>query len=192
MYIFDNMVKKLESMNKFLMYPRVGKGFSGRETPLFLTMIVRAQEDIGEAKEISSLKRRIKRLEKKKRSGTHGLKRLYMVGLSTRVESSDEESLGEEDASKQGRNIADIDADKEITLVDETTEDRGRFDDQDMFDTEVLDDEEVVVKKAITLEEVNATSIITFKKSQVSLDEELAFKLQAEEDEQKRIVREKA
>nr|GEU85457.1 ribonuclease H-like domain, reverse transcriptase, RNA-dependent DNA polymerase [Tanacetum cinerariifolium] len=68
----------------------------------------------------------VKRLEKKRRSRTNGLKRLYKVGLSARVESSTEEqSLGEEDASKQGRNIADIDADAEITLVDETAEDQG-------------------------------------------------------------------
>nr|GEY28658.1 hypothetical protein [Tanacetum cinerariifolium] len=38
---------------------------------------------------------------------------------------------------------ADIDADAEITLVDETTEDQGRFDDQEMFDTHVLNDEEI-------------------------------------------------
>nr|GFC79480.1 hypothetical protein [Tanacetum cinerariifolium] len=78
-----------------------------------------------QAKEISSLKRRVKRLEKKKRSGTHGLKRLYKVGLSAKVESSaKEQSLGEKDASKQGRNIADIVADAKITLVDETVEDQ--------------------------------------------------------------------
>ncbi|GKD21852.1 hypothetical protein Tco_1223555, partial [Tanacetum coccineum] len=52
--------------------------------------------------EIDSLKRRVKRLEKNKRSRTHRLKRLYKVGLSARVESSrDEEYLGD-DASKQG------------------------------------------------------------------------------------------
>nr|GFB90251.1 hypothetical protein [Tanacetum cinerariifolium] len=96
-----------------------------------------------QAKEISSWKRRVKILKKKKRSRTHRLKRLYKVGLSARVESSaEEQSLGEEDASKQGRNIADIDADVEITLVNETAEDQGRFDDQEMFDTSVLDDEE--------------------------------------------------
>nr|GEZ62743.1 hypothetical protein [Tanacetum cinerariifolium] len=95
------------------------------------------------------------------------MKRLYKVGLSTRVESSDEESLGEEDASKHGRNIADIDVDKEITLVDETAEDQKRFDDQEMFDTWVLDNEKVVVKKAVAdkevsaVEEVNADSITT-------------------------------
>nr|GEU54893.1 hypothetical protein [Tanacetum cinerariifolium] len=45
--------------------------------------------------------------------------------------------LVEEDASKQGRNIADIDADAEITLVDKTTKDQGRYDDQEMFDTNI-------------------------------------------------------
>ncbi|GJX42405.1 hypothetical protein Tco_0257395 [Tanacetum coccineum] len=66
--------------------------------------------------EIASLKRRVKKLERKNRSRTHRLKRLYKVGLTARVESSgDEESLGE-DASKQGR-IDAIDADEEITLV---------------------------------------------------------------------------
>nr|GEV73498.1 hypothetical protein [Tanacetum cinerariifolium] len=56
-----------------------------------------------------------------------------------------------------GRNIADVDADAEITLVDETTKDQGRFDDQDMFDTGILDDEEVVVEKAVAVKEVDAT-----------------------------------
>ncbi|GKD45934.1 hypothetical protein Tco_1270579, partial [Tanacetum coccineum] len=65
--------------------------------------------------EIASLKRRVKKLEKKNRSTTHRLKRLYKAGLTARVESSNnEESLGE-DASKHGR-IDVIDADEEITL----------------------------------------------------------------------------
>ncbi|GJU94521.1 hypothetical protein Tco_1319277 [Tanacetum coccineum] len=72
--------------------------------------------------EIASLKRRVKKLEKKNRSRTHKLKRLYKFDLTARVESSDnEESLGE-DASKQGR-IDAIDADKEITLVISTAGD---------------------------------------------------------------------
>ncbi|GJS60332.1 uncharacterized mitochondrial protein-like protein [Tanacetum coccineum] len=66
--------------------------------------------------EIASLKMRVKKLEKKDRSITHRLKRLFKVSLTARVESSDnEESLGE-DVSKQGR-IDAIDADEEITLV---------------------------------------------------------------------------
>nr|GEU61173.1 hypothetical protein [Tanacetum cinerariifolium] len=112
-----------------------------------------------QAKEISSLKRRVKRLKKKKKSRTHGLKRLYKIGLSARVESSaEEQSLDEEDASKQGRNIADIDTDAKTILVDETVEDQERYDDQEMFDTDVLNDEEVVVED-ITVATTTAVSI---------------------------------
>ncbi|GJR21904.1 hypothetical protein Tco_0970431 [Tanacetum coccineum] len=74
-----------------------------------------------QAWEITSLKLRVKKLEKKGGSRTYKLKRLYKVGRSARVVSSDEASLGDqEDASKQGRKIDDIDKDAEITLVDET------------------------------------------------------------------------
>nr|GEU82554.1 hypothetical protein [Tanacetum cinerariifolium] len=101
-----------------------------------------------QAKEILCLKRRVKRLEKKNKSRTHRLKRLYNIGLFARVELyAKEQSLDEEDASKQGRNIVDIDADVESTLVNETAEDQRRYDDQEMFDTCVLDDEEEVLLK---------------------------------------------
>nr|GEZ27385.1 hypothetical protein [Tanacetum cinerariifolium] len=87
--------------------------------------------------EIASLKRRVKKLEKKNRSRTHKLKRLYKVGLIARVESlDDEESLGE-DASKHGR-IESIDAYEDITLVNDQDDD-----DKDMFDVNVLGGEEV-------------------------------------------------
>nr|GEV63467.1 hypothetical protein [Tanacetum cinerariifolium] len=67
-------------------------------------------------------------IREEKRSRNHGLKRLYKIGLSARVESSvEEQSMSEEDASKQGRNIADIDADAKITLVNETAKDKGRI-----------------------------------------------------------------
>ncbi|GKA14039.1 hypothetical protein Tco_0693685 [Tanacetum coccineum] len=67
----------------------------------------------------------------------------FCTKLFARVISSDEASLGDqEDASKQGRKIHDIDKDAEITLVDET---QGRYGDDLMFDTGVLDDEEVFV-----------------------------------------------
>nr|GEY49656.1 hypothetical protein [Tanacetum cinerariifolium] len=71
------------------------------------------------------------------------LSRVNTLGKS----SAKEQSLDKEDASKQGRNIADIDVDAEITLVDETIEDQGRYDDQEMFDTSVLDDEEEILLK---------------------------------------------
>ncbi|GJY71751.1 hypothetical protein Tco_0475454 [Tanacetum coccineum] len=75
-----------------------------------------------QALEIDSLKRRVKKLKKKQRSRTHGLRRLYKAGLSARVISSKDEGLGEEDAPKQGRKIHDIDADEDITLENDMTE----------------------------------------------------------------------
>ncbi|GJT68641.1 retrotransposon protein, putative, ty1-copia subclass [Tanacetum coccineum] len=101
-----------------------------------------ADEAINEenALEIDSLKRRVKKLKKKQMSRTHGLRRLYKAGLSARVISSEDEGLGEEDASKQGRKIHDIDADKDITL------DSTHFDtDPDMFGVHDLDGDEVFV-----------------------------------------------
>nr|GEW63046.1 hypothetical protein [Tanacetum cinerariifolium] len=204
-YIFESMVKNLDNMNIFLMYPRVGKDFLGRVTPLFPTMMVQAQEEMGEgsglscqetirdvvaqtrfervskisndpllvrintpqsgedslkfnelmelctnlqnrvldlettktaqAMEIECLKWRVKKLKKRKRLRTHKLKRPYKVRLSARVESSTDEGLVIEDASKH-RRISYIDADDDITLV--STHDEQMFDaDQDLDGKEV-------------------------------------------------------
>ncbi|GKD01154.1 hypothetical protein Tco_1171428 [Tanacetum coccineum] len=75
-----------------------------------------------QAKEIADLKKRVQRLERKKKSRTIGLKRLKKVGMSRRVESSeDQESLGDhEDASKHRRSLEDIDKDADVSLVDDT------------------------------------------------------------------------
>ncbi|GKD24484.1 hypothetical protein Tco_1230698 [Tanacetum coccineum] len=342
-YIFESMVKNVDSSVKFLMYPRfvqvfldkqvgdmsthdeifvtpshtkkvfsnmkrVGKGFSGAVTPLFPTMMVQAQQEQGEdeavneenvskhsndpllsgedrlklqelmtlctnlqnrvldlehtkttqALKIDNLKRRVKKLEKKQRSRTHGLRRLYKVGLSARVVSSEDEGLGEDDASKQGRKIHDIDADEDITLEN--------VHDEDMFGVNDLEGDVIVVESEVADNDVNlsvdevtlaqalaalksvstvirtttATIITTVsprprekwivfheqeqaptlivssqqptqvkdkgkgkmveeelvkkmsKKELLKLDEELALKLQAEEDEEERLAREKA
>ncbi|GJX52409.1 hypothetical protein Tco_0280778 [Tanacetum coccineum] len=76
-----------------------------------------------QANEIAALKKRIQKLEKKKMSRPTGLKRL-----------------------KKGRSIADIDADVEVTLVDETQE---RQDDELIFDTGVLDTDEIPVEAKV-------------------------------------------
>ncbi|GJX93445.1 hypothetical protein Tco_0348031 [Tanacetum coccineum] len=47
-FIFVSMVKNLDNVGKFLMYLRIGKGFSGREIPIFPTMVVHNQEEMGE------------------------------------------------------------------------------------------------------------------------------------------------
>ncbi|GJS58517.1 hypothetical protein Tco_0653301 [Tanacetum coccineum] len=187
-YVTPSHTKKI-----FANMKREGKGFSGRITPLFQTMMVQAPEEVepitdeatneehvstpsydpsqsgedrmqlnelmdlcaklsdrvlalentntSQAAEIATLKERVKKLEKKRRSRTYKPRRLYKVGLSRRIESSDDASLGaQEDASKQGRKIADLDADTEVTLIDET---QGRNDEDLMFDTGVLNGDEV-------------------------------------------------
>ncbi|GKD03364.1 hypothetical protein Tco_1178338 [Tanacetum coccineum] len=102
-----------------------------------------------QAEEIVSLKRKVKKLEQKKRSRTHVLKRLYKVGLTTKVKSSrDEESLGE-DVSKQGR-INAIDANEDITLVNDQ-------DYADMFDVNTLTGDEVLAEQEVTTKDVNLT-----------------------------------
>ncbi|GKB72223.1 hypothetical protein Tco_0933635 [Tanacetum coccineum] len=76
-----------------------------------------------QAQEITNLKLRVKKLEKKIGLRTHKFKRLY-----------------KEDAFNQGRSIKDIEKDVEVSLVDET---QGRSDDAKMFDTYALIGNEV-------------------------------------------------
>ncbi|GKE66352.1 hypothetical protein Tco_1520513, partial [Tanacetum coccineum] len=58
--------------------------------------------------------------------------------------------MTEEDASKQGVSIEDIDKDAEVSLVDET---QGRSDDTGMFDTDALIGDEVFAKNDMTEKE---------------------------------------
>ncbi|GJW56685.1 hypothetical protein Tco_0103416 [Tanacetum coccineum] len=189
-YIFDNMVKNLEGGVKFLMYPRQGKDFSGRDTPLFPTMIVQVQEQVGEepvtddtenvasvpthsndpllsgedrfklnelmelctslsqrvldlenkktsqATEIPELKKRVKKLEGKRKSKPPGMKRLLNISRSTQVVSSEDE---------------------EVTLVDKT---QGR-NDEEMFDTGILDGKEVFVEQDVVEKKVSTAKVAT-------------------------------
>nr|GEW75079.1 hypothetical protein [Tanacetum cinerariifolium] len=84
---------------------------------LQLLVKVTAVEQIktNQAARIKKLKQRIKKLEGKKKKRTRGLKRLYKVGLTTRVESSEEE------------------------------EDQGRMNDEDLFRVNDLDGDVVIV-----------------------------------------------
>nr|GEU32203.1 putative ribonuclease H-like domain-containing protein [Tanacetum cinerariifolium] len=163
--------------------------------------------------------RRVKKVEKRNKSRTHGLKRLYKVGLSTRVESSgDKETLGE-DASKQGRRIDAIDADEEITLVSVQDEVVSNDANKKMFDVDVLGALEALKTskpkpkvKGIVFQEPGKSTTTTVssqqsqdngkgiiieepvkpkKKDQTRLDEEAAMKLQAEFDEKERLTKEK-
>ncbi|GKB88161.1 hypothetical protein Tco_0960433 [Tanacetum coccineum] len=135
------------------------------------SVLTHSNDPLLSALEIDSLKRRVKKLEKKKGSRTHRLRRLFKVGRSAQVVSSEDEGLGaQEDASKQGRKIADLDADAEVTLVDEA---QGRNDDYLMFDTGVLDEQEVKVEKVVSTAEVTTASATTTTVDELTLAQTL-------------------
>ncbi|GKE23667.1 hypothetical protein Tco_1435179, partial [Tanacetum coccineum] len=143
--------------------PRCQDNMGGTISQTGFENVSKTSNDLLLAGEITSLKKRVKRLEKKNRSRTHQaqkirsrthkLKRLYKVGRSARVISSDEASLGDqEDVSKQGR-IADIDAHEDIYLVN-VHRDKDIFgvndqDDADMFDVNTLIGDEVIVESEV-------------------------------------------
>nr|GEU72587.1 ribonuclease H-like domain-containing protein [Tanacetum cinerariifolium] len=104
--------------------------------------------------EIDGLKMMVKKLEKRNRSRTYKLKRLYKVGLTAMVESSGDEEILVEDASKQGRRIDAIDVNEDITLVNDV--------DNEMFDVDDLGGEEVFIaghNKNVVEEVVNTAQL---------------------------------
>ncbi|GJU78633.1 hypothetical protein Tco_1275703 [Tanacetum coccineum] len=93
-----------------------------------------------QALEIKSLKRRVKSLEKRRKSRTLGFKRL-----------------------RKGRKNADLDADAEVTLVDKTQEMNN---DNLMFDTCVLEEHE----KEVAEKEVSVADPVTTAGEVVTID----------------------
>ncbi|GKE09515.1 hypothetical protein Tco_1413066 [Tanacetum coccineum] len=161
--------------------------------------------------------RRVKKLEKKNRSRTHRLKRIYKVGLTAKVESSDDEESMGEDASKQGR-IDAIDADEEITLV--SVHDEMEVDEEvveviniakliiDVAQVSAAGDKASAASVATTISAATTTTPTTVdditdkgkriwielvklmkKKDKISFDEETSLKLQAEFDKEERLAK---
>ncbi|GJZ08922.1 hypothetical protein Tco_0543205 [Tanacetum coccineum] len=137
-YIAPSHTKKI-----FANMRRSGKGFSGRETSLFPTMMVQAQAEMGEDEAVttaSGLDAEQDRGNNSKTQSKATPNEPSSLGTSSGGGPRRQET---EDASKQGRKINDIDKDAEITLVDET---QGRYGDEDMFGVNDLDGDEVVVE----------------------------------------------
>ncbi|GJY66836.1 hypothetical protein Tco_0469074 [Tanacetum coccineum] len=146
--------------------------------------------------EIVSLKRRVKKLEKKNRSRTHKLKRLYKVGLTARVESSNnEESLGE-DESKQER----IDAIDDITLAQALKEMKSTKPKKKGVIIQELGESITTISSQLSSQQSQDKGKVLLielvkpmkKKDLMRLDEETALNLQAEFDEEERLARDKA
>nr|GEU54596.1 hypothetical protein [Tanacetum cinerariifolium] len=210
-FVNPSLTKKL-----FANMKRAGTSFSRRKHKSRRKQ--RKATETNQAAEIKKLKKRVKKLEGKKKKRTHGLKRLYKVGLTARVESfEEEEGLGDQDdASKQGR-IAEIDADEDLSLINETAQDQGRMNDEDLFGVNDLDGDEVIVDVTVEPSEFRTTSpsqpsqplhakdkgkgIMVEpekplkNKDQFAFDKEVAKKLdtqmKAKIEEEERIVREK-
>ncbi|GKD81473.1 hypothetical protein Tco_1348312, partial [Tanacetum coccineum] len=202
-YIFDSMVKNVDSMvtpshtkKIFATMKREGKGFPGTITPLFPTMMVQAQEEIGEcsepiadeaaneenvpthsndpllsgedslrrsltaqAHEITSLKKRVKKLEKKGGSRTHKIIQDWIdmaknptATIITNIELTLAQTLAELKSTRPKTTIPSIDKGKGI-----------------------------MVKESLKIK----------KKDQVLIDEQEAIRLQAQFDEEERIARDK-
>ncbi|GJU37266.1 ribonuclease H-like domain-containing protein [Tanacetum coccineum] len=97
----------------------------------------------------TKLKEGVKKLERRNKSRTLGLKRLRKVGRSAQVVSSEDE---------------------EVTLVDEAQE---RNDDNLMFDTRVLDEQEVEVEKVVSTTKVTTAIATTTTVDELTLAQSL-------------------
>ncbi|GJY26448.1 putative reverse transcriptase domain-containing protein [Tanacetum coccineum] len=190
-----------------------------------------------QAAEIASLKKRVKKLERRNKSITYGLKRLYKVGSSRRVESSEDEdgdeviieSVDVVKTAEETRSVVEevtavtipISAaittttttaitNVEMTLAQALAELKSA---KPKADKVVIQEPKQGAKTPILTTTTTDATIITVvkvrdkgkgkmvepepvkkmsKKELLRLDEELAFKLQAEEKEEERLAREKA
>ncbi|GJY45528.1 hypothetical protein Tco_0434591, partial [Tanacetum coccineum] len=207
-YVTPSHTKKV-----FTNMKRSGKGFCGRVTPLFPIIMIQALEDIDSSPTelvtdeahvstpsydlpqsgedgmqlselmnlCTSLQEKVLDLEKAK---TAQAKDIASLKKRVKVESSTDVSLGaQEDASKQERKMVDLDADAEVTLVDETQE---MNEDNLMFDTGVLEEQEIefekvveepVVSVATTTKSipVSAAEVVTTASASVEIPDELTL-----------------
>ncbi|GJV40561.1 putative ribonuclease H-like domain-containing protein [Tanacetum coccineum] len=125
-----------------------------------------------QANEISTLKRRVKKLEKKDRSRTHKLKRLYKVVLLVIVSTASAATT----VSAATTTTAIIKTVDDITLAQALEE---------MKSTKPK-------KKGVVIQELEPVKPMNKKDQIIRVDEETALNLQAEFDEEERLAREKA
>ncbi|GJW22325.1 hypothetical protein Tco_0032947 [Tanacetum coccineum] len=244
-YIFESMVKNLDSGSKFLMYLRFvqvfleqqvgdmsnhkkifvtpshsknffrnmkkeGKGFSGRVTPLFPTMMVQAQEEMGEGSTAltntqhtptitppSTSQPQKLQPRRKQRKDTMVPQPTKPVADETEENvpthsndpllSDDEASLGDqEDASKQGRKIHNFDVNQDIAMEN--------VQDADMFRVQDLKGDEVIADAATTttqFEEPSESITITIPIVSSSQPSKIKVQDKAKFNKEERVAREK-
>nr|GFA35533.1 hypothetical protein [Tanacetum cinerariifolium] len=175
-YIFESLVRNVDSSSKFYMYPRrVGKGCSGVDTPLFEGMLVaREPEEQGDAEEQSNddnvaeepvttiddealntcaaLTRRVEHLEHDKVA-----QNLEIIKLKKRVKKLER--------ANKGRMIDELDKDECAVLMnekEETEEVKDITDEPEIQEAvEVVTTTKLITKVVVAVSEiVNATHVV--------------------------------
>ncbi|GJZ17388.1 hypothetical protein Tco_0553511, partial [Tanacetum coccineum] len=145
--------------------------------------------------EIDSLKRRVKKLERKDRSRTHKLKRLYKVGLTARIKfSRDEESLDDVDNEMFDVNALNGEevfvAGQNENVIEEVV-DAAQV--STATTTATITTEEITLAQAFEALKTSKSKVkgIVFQEpewddiqTKIEVDHELAQRLQAEEQEE--------
>ncbi|GJX60229.1 putative ribonuclease H-like domain-containing protein [Tanacetum coccineum] len=110
---------------------------------------------------VESLERRVKKLERRNKSRTKKLKGLYKIGLTAKVDTSDDEepAMDEEDTSKQGRIIAEIDINDDIILVNVQDEGTMNINDDVMVDEVAKEVVEVMEIAKLIVDEVSTAGV---------------------------------
>nr|GEV17387.1 hypothetical protein [Tanacetum cinerariifolium] len=145
------------------------------ELMVFCTSLQEQVFDLQEAKdaqskEIAALKKKVSKLLKWQKSRSRGLRRLMKIGSGRRVKSPlEKDSLGaQEDASKHGRMIKEIDQDDEITLDADT---QGRKNDDEITAEPVTTAGEVVTT---VVDKVSAAPTIDVTEDEITMAQALA------------------
>nr|GEW13693.1 putative ribonuclease H-like domain-containing protein [Tanacetum cinerariifolium] len=109
------------------------------------------QDKITQSLEITKLKQRVKKLERRNKLKVSKLKRLKRVGTAQRIDTSEDTVI--DDVSKQGRIIANMDADEDVTLKD--VDDIAK---EVVVDAEIEENDEVEPAKLKEVVEVVTTA----------------------------------
>nr|GEX43616.1 hypothetical protein [Tanacetum cinerariifolium] len=174
MYVISSHTKKI-----FANVRRIGAGFSGpRRTQRKEVEISHdeSEDDDHVPTPFSDPLPSVTKLTKWRKSRYGGLRRLKKIGLCRRVKSPmEKDGLGaQEDASKQGRVIEEIDQITGIALDNET---QGRKNDDEMFGVDDLAGEEVVmdsVVKPVTTVKDSAAPTTDVIKDEITMAQALA------------------
>nr|GEU91079.1 hypothetical protein [Tanacetum cinerariifolium] len=136
-------------------------------------------DKVAQALEITKLKRRVKKLEKRNKLHVLKLRRLQKVRTSQRVDTSDDIVM--DDVSNQGRMIAEMDQDDAVVLKDDREEDK-EVADKDVKEAKEDETEPAEVQKAVDDEQF-ARELHAELNKDIDWDEAIDHvKLKAKED----------